>query len=774
MVVGQGVQGLQGLVGGGGRQVHGGQKGDLRFPAHSVAHTIEARPIRRDAGGRGQPGKDRALDAARRPGGSRHLRQYHDRTWRDVQHPALDLADARRLGAVGQQGPGEAVPQLGQGDIAGVRFPVNGDDHAVEAVRDGLGEDHDQGLAGRVVPVALGQGLAVGGSPGDVQIGCAADRRAGQESIGAQGGMVAADRHQAGREVDQALVGARPVQPSDRAILGVGVVVPPLGSAELRAHGQHRRPPRQQERREEGALVGEARGDNGGIVARPLHSVVPGEVVVGPVAVRLAVGLIVLGPEGDEVGQGEAVVGDDEVDAPRRPAAGEHALRSRQAPGELAERDRVSAPEAAHRIAKAVVPLPPGGRETAELVAVRPHVPGLGDQLKGAQVRILGNGRQERRGGIEAGGRAAHGGGEVEAEAGDAAQPSPGAQGVHGEAQARTSVELQGRARARLVPVGGGIVWREAIVSGVVESAEGQSGPQGVALASVVQHHIDDGLDAGGGEGGDRLAHFRPAAGRQPGIGREEGGRIVAPGVGQPQRRQVALVDPGRARHQLDGGDAEAFQVGDRRRMGEAGERPSQGLRYVGVGAGEAAHVQLVDHRLAPRDRGRRGLHLDRVDDDGLGHDRRAVALVEARPALGIVRAIGEHCRAQGERPVDGEGIWVDQQLVGAEALAPLRGERAVGAQAVVGAFAHTLHMAVEDRTCAAWEDDAGGLSLARRVEQAELDGVGVGRPHRDVDPRGRQADPQGLGRAVRQSPDRSVHGQAAARSAMRPRKRSA
>ena len=56
-----------------------------------------------------------------------------------------------------------------------------------------------------------------------------------------------------------------------------------------------------------------------GVVGLSLHPAVPGEVVAGAVAVVLAVGFVVLAVVGDEIGEREAVVAGDEVDA----AAGE-------------------------------------------------------------------------------------------------------------------------------------------------------------------------------------------------------------------------------------------------------------------------------------------------------------------------------------------------------------------------------------------------------------------------------------------------------------------
>ena len=81
----------------------------------------------------------------------------------------------------------------------------------------------------------------------------------------------------------------------------------------------------------------------------------------------------------------------------------------------------VAAPEAAHPVAVAVVPLEPGRREAPELVAARADVPGLGDQHAVGEQRVGGDLAQERR----AAGRSRAAvrpriGGEVEAEAVDA------------------------------------------------------------------------------------------------------------------------------------------------------------------------------------------------------------------------------------------------------------------------------------------------------------------------------------------------------------------
>src|SRR5690606_40437778 len=71
--------------------------------------------------------------------------------------------------------------------------------------------------------------------------------------------------------------------------------------------------------------------------------------------------------------------------------------RAGEARAELAVVPRLAHPEGADRVAIAVVPLAPAGREVAELVAAGADVPGLGDQLRAREHRVLGDRLKERR-----------------------------------------------------------------------------------------------------------------------------------------------------------------------------------------------------------------------------------------------------------------------------------------------------------------------------------------------------------------------------------------
>ena len=86
----------------------------------------------------------------------------------------------------------------------------------------------------------------------------------------------------------------RPVDPGDLVVLAVRVVVPALGAAELVAADRHRDALREEQRRQEVALLARAQRVHRRVVGRPLDPAVPAVVVVGAVVVVLAVRLVVL------------------------------------------------------------------------------------------------------------------------------------------------------------------------------------------------------------------------------------------------------------------------------------------------------------------------------------------------------------------------------------------------------------------------------------------------------------------------------------------------
>ena len=170
----------------------------------------------------------------------------------------------------------------------------------------------------------VGQLLAVGAEPADV-LALAVGRGAGEERALPQHRVAAAERDEAGHERDVVVGG--PVQPRDRPVLAVRVVVAALRPAPLVARRQQRHAGRQQQRRQHRPSAGAPVQPDRGVVGGSLGAAVPAAVVVRTVAVVLAVGLVVLVVVGDEVGEGEPVVDGDEVDRRLRVAAAEQVAR---------------------------------------------------------------------------------------------------------------------------------------------------------------------------------------------------------------------------------------------------------------------------------------------------------------------------------------------------------------------------------------------------------------------------------------------------------------
>ena len=187
-------------------------------------------------------------------------------------------------------------------------------------------------------------------------------------------------------------------------------------------------------------------------------------------------------------------------------------------------------------------------------------------------------------------------------------------------------------------------------------------------------------------------------------------------------------------RHQLDGRDAEAEEVVDGGRVGEAGVGAAELLRDVGVAHRHALHVGLVDDRVGPGDvrvavvaPGKEG-----VDHDAARHVRRRVELA---PLL-LLRAedVAEDLRSPLDRSLDRLGVGVEQQLgrVAAEAALGLVG--AVDAEAVALAGPDAVDVAVPAEVGVLGELVGGGRA-ALEVEEHQLDPLGVLAEEREVGP---------------------------------------
>src|SRR5262249_15981719 len=149
---------------------------------------------------------------------------------------------------------------------------------------------------------------------------------------------------------------------ADLVVLAVGIVVPPLAVPNLIAHQDHGDSQRHQRDRQEVLHLAVAQRFHAGVVGWAFHATVPAPIVIGPLPVCLAVGLVVLLVVGDEVVEGEAVVTRHEVDTLfRLPFFVTVDLGAADQPvGRPAQRPGYGAEEVAYIIPEGAVPLLPG------------------------------------------------------------------------------------------------------------------------------------------------------------------------------------------------------------------------------------------------------------------------------------------------------------------------------------------------------------------------------------------------------------------------------
>ena len=198
------------------------------------------------------------------------------------------------------------------------------------------------------------------------------------------------------------------------------------------------------------------------------------------------------------------------------------------------------------------------------------------------------------------------------------------------------------------VPVKARVGVFEPVVGGVVDAAEGQRGPQVVALGGVVVHHVEDDLDPGLVQRPDHGFELRDllAPGAAGGVGvvrGEEADGVVAPVVAQPAPGQDTfrheLVD----RHQLDRRDSQSLQVLDDRRMRQPLVGAALLLRDERMQLGQAPDMRLIDHGLVVV-RPRRPVDTPvevRIHHHRPRHVRRRIRVV---PLVRVPQTVGKHC----------------------------------------------------------------------------------------------------------------------------------
>ena len=297
--------------------------------------------------------------------------------------------------------------------------------------------------------------------------------------------------------------------------------------------------------------------------------------------------------------------------------------------------------------------------------------------------------------------------------------------------------EIEGVSGAGVVDVVARLIRHQTVVGGIVDALERQGRAAFVAFRGMVVDDVEDHLDAGVVATGHHLLELAQGLLAFMCVARvrgEEADCVVAPIVGQAAFEQVAVVYKSVDRQQLERGYPEGFEVIDYNLAAEPLIGPAVGFRHRGMELGKAAQMRLIKNGAVPRNGAAAGLAGPveiGVDDDAFGHERRAVALVEA----GIVarfHLIAKDRRIPFQLAEMPSRIRVEQQLVGVEAVALFRLVGPMHPIAVDRSRRHPWHIAVPDLVGIFGKLDARGFALL--VEQADLDSRRMRREQREID----------------------------------------
>ena len=277
-----------------------------------------------------------------------------------------------------------------------------------------------------------------------------------------------------------------------------------------------------------------------------------------------------------------------------------HIGRAGQAFGKHAQAPALAQPKSADIIAEAVVPLGKRRGECAQLIAALPNVPRFGNQLATGEQRVL-IGRLKKMCVSVKFGLAPQYAGQIEAETIDMKTLPPMAQAIHHPARHIALRHVEGVAGAGPVLVLA--VRIKPIPSRRVDTALAQHQAGGhVLLGGVVKHHVQNHFDAGLMQrfhGGAQLIGGLLGRGGITRLHGEMGISVVAPIIHEAVLLQMIFIGMQRQGQQLDGGDAEAFQMADHPLVGQ--RAISAGIGQIGKLFGKPFHMRFVNHGVCPR-----------------------------------------------------------------------------------------------------------------------------------------------------------------------------
>ena len=313
------------------------------------------------------------------------------------------------------------------------------------------------------------------------------------------------------------------------------------------------------------------------------------------------------------------------------------------------------------------------------------------------------DGRQQRRIDIETCSVSAHHGCEIKPEAIDAGARHPAPHRVHDELHDGQPVTGQRVAATGVIDQ---LTIGVAIIKRVVEPTETHHGATQIALARMIEDHVENDADARRMQGIDGLSNLRQPTRRQARIGRHETHGIITPGIGEADLRQMPLVDPGGDRHELNCIDTKLRQMRDDGGFSQCGDGAALFRRHIGVKLRKGLDRNFVDELWGVR--WQRFRVIGDVTHNGLRHQVSRIG-----PAPGQIGMMGKGA-------VELQCVRVEQQLRNIEAMTLLGQPWTFGAKTVMRAIANTFDDAIMHITQPLRQGDAGHLGIA--LENAEED----------------------------------------------------
>ncbi len=423
----------------------------------------------------------------------------------------VNIIRGHRAG-IQKQIPLHAAAQFRQREFADLTGAVEDHDHVspqafgvVGSTRSGNVGHHRQFVLSPV------QRFAVFAVPGNVGNHAAIHGLAGQILATSQGRLVAAELNQCSNEPRQirVLFHQSPVKPADVVILAIGVVVTFLRAANFVTADDHRHTLAEQQRTKHVADLSRPNRVDRFLSRGSFCAVVVADVVVVTITIIFTVFGVVFLFVRNQIVHREAVVAGDEIDAAKRWASG--VLVQIAAAGksgrEGTQCSAVATPESSHVVAVTAVPLCPAMiSKRADLVGTG-GVPGLRDDLRVRQQRILGDDFDHRWIGNQvAGPVAAQNAGQIEAESVDVVVVDPVTQAMEDHLADHRMVTVQSVAATAVV--GKVLTLTEDVIDLVFQSLEGQRRSLFVAFAGVIEDDVQDHFDTGGVKRFDHLLEF--------------------------------------------------------------------------------------------------------------------------------------------------------------------------------------------------------------------------------------------------------------------------